>query len=130
MATARRSSLRVRMESMDPAVNQGFAQRLIEALEPACQRRGGPVPLPSREKRFKLSHEEATAYRDARVNVLFVDFIGLSPEGAQALAQMEAPAQVKVEVTDLTQAETERESRRQEHAKQTARKQRQLKKRK
>lgn len=97
--------IRVKITGFDPIVVDNSAKSIIETAIGTGAKVVGPVPLPTRNKRFAVNrsphvYKTSMEHFDLRTHKRMVDIVSPTPKTIDALQHLQLPAGVGVEIAN------------------------------
>jgi small subunit ribosomal protein S10 len=98
-----RPRLRIKITAFDHKVADQSAQTIIETALRTGALVAGPIPLPSKIKKYTLNrstfvHKNARDQYEIRIHKRLIDITDVTPKTVDSLSNLNLPAGVKIEI--------------------------------
>jgi small subunit ribosomal protein S10 len=98
-----RQRIRIRLKSFDHKALDGSAHQIVETATRMGARVAGPVPLPTRIRKFcvvsgPFVHKDAREQFEIRTHKRLIDILDPTPKTVNALMGLSLPAGVDIEI--------------------------------
>ncbi len=98
-----RQRIRIRLKSFDHKALDGSARQIVEAATRMGARVAGPVPLPTRIRRFTVlrgpfKDKDSREQFEIRTHKRLIDILDPNPKAVSALTTLTLPAGVDIEI--------------------------------
>lgn len=95
--------IRIKITAFDHKIVDQSTQTIIETAERTGALVAGPIPLPSKIKKYTLNrstfvHKNARDQFEIRIHKRLIDITDVSPKTIDSLSNLNLPAGVKIEI--------------------------------
>jgi len=101
-------NIRIRLKAYDHRVLDRSAQQIVEAAERTGAVVAGPVPLPTRIRKYTVirspfKHKDSQEHFESRTHKRLIDIPDLKPDTVDELKKLNLPAGVDIELKPISQ---------------------------
>ncbi len=102
-STQTRQKIRIKIQAFDHKIADQSTRTIIETAERTGALVAGPIPLPTRTKKFTVNrstfvHKDSRLQYEIRTHKRLIDITDITPKTIDALSTLNLPAGVDVEI--------------------------------
>ena len=95
--------IRIKLRGFDHKTLDASAQKIVEAARRSGAQVSGPIPLPTRVRRFTVirgpfKHKDSREHFEMRIHKRLLDILDPSPKTVDSLQRLDLPAGVDIEI--------------------------------
>ncbi|MFZ8813329.1 MAG: 30S ribosomal protein S10 [Thermus aquaticus] len=98
--------IRIRLRGFDHKTLDASAQKIVEAVRRSGAQVSGPVPLPTRVRRFTVirgpfKHKDSREHFELRIHNRLVDILNPNRKTIESLMSLDLPTGVEIEIKTI-----------------------------
>lgn len=98
--------IRIKLRGFDHKTLDASAQKIVEAVRRSGAQVSGPVPLPTRVRRFTVirgpfKHKDAREHFELRIHNRLVDILNPNRKTIESLMSLDLPTGVEIEIKTI-----------------------------